>query len=86
MINKHKYILAGVLLLFIIITGIIGYIKRDTIFLHRVEIKYGDNCVETFDNGVLMTPECTEGRAMEEAYNGRQLRNPQWNLNLTYLK
>jgi len=87
MLAKHKYLLASALLLIIIIMGIIVYINRDTIFLHRIVIEYGDGCKETIDNGVLMTPECTEGRRLEAEYNGRKSNYPEWtNLNLTYQK
>jgi len=79
MINKYRYILAGVLILFIIVMGIIVYIKRDTIFLHKIEIQYPDGCIETLHNGVLVSPECIEGRILDEQNKARE----QWYMNLT---
>ena len=81
MLEKHKYLIASALILFIIVMGITVYINRDTIFLHKIEIKYPDGCIEILHNGELVTPICEEGRRLDEENKQRGI--PKWNINQT---
>ena len=82
MLKKYEYLVASVLVLFIIIMSTTVYIKRDIIFLHKIEIQYPDGCIEILHNGELVTPICTEGRRLDELNKQRGISK--WNLNLTY--
>jgi len=57
----------GFVLIIVLIIGISLSIKNyDKWFLNKVELTYPDGCVETFNNGKLITPECKEGRKFYE--------------------
>ena len=69
--KKNRKIIAGCLIAFIIIVSILTYVYRDQVFLHKMSIRYPDNCVEKFENGNLITPECIEGRILKDRQNTR---------------
>ena len=73
--DKNRKILAGCLIAFILIASILTYTYRDVIFLHKMSIMYPDGCVEEFENGELITPECIEGRLLKEQQNVMNTEN-----------
>jgi len=66
LIKKNRKWIALGLLAIIIIMGIFVYNNRDDLFNNRVTITYPDGCVETFENTILVSDLCTEGRLQEE--------------------
>ena len=67
--ETNKKIIAGCLVGFILIASILTYVYKDVIFLHKMSITYPDGCIEKYENGDLITPECIEGRILKEQLN-----------------
>jgi len=79
-----------IILLFIIMVIVGGYIfiNKDNIFMSRVETLYPDGCIEVYEDTVLVTGVCDNGRRMIEnkSYQiGRYENIPklEWNLSQT---
>ena len=67
--EKKKKIIGTILIIFIVVCSVLLYIYRDIAFLNKMEIKYPDGCVEKYENGDLITPECIEGRILMKQQN-----------------
>jgi len=67
--DKKRKIIALILIIFILISGTYIFINKDIIFLNKVIITYPDGCIEKFENGEIITPECIEGRMLMEQQN-----------------
>ena len=81
-----KWGIASVLLIFMIIVSGYLYVNYDKMFTSKVEIRYSDNCIEVYDNDIIITPICTEGRRLLEEQKDKN--KPEWmmaiELNQTY--
>jgi len=64
--EKNKVILACVLIGVILVLGVVIFLNKDTMFRQEINITYPDHCVETYVNGKIVTPNCTNGRMMLE--------------------
>ena len=76
------------LILAVFIVGVVSWLVTnwDEASQRKVEIKYADNCVETYINEELVTDECTLGRELEQKAVEREMRGmQQWNIPLTNL-
>lgn len=80
-INKYrKYIVIG-LLAIIILMSIYVYSHRNSLFTNRAEIVYSDGCKEVYEDTVLVTPICENGRAQE--YTNSNNGNDRWKTGIT---
>ena len=84
---KIIIIITTVLIFVIAITSIYLYTNRDKLFTSTYEFTYPDQCVEVFENDVLITEECILGRQMyEEQLNNNKNIKPmgmkEWKMNL----
>lgn len=70
-ITTGQKIVVAILIVAIIAGVIITAKNKDIWFTSIVEIKYPDGCIETYHNDALVTPECTEGRALMEKQSYR---------------
>lgn len=70
--ETRKKILAGILITFIIVCSTLIIVYREKVFFNAVSVTYPDGCIENYENGELVTPECIEGRLLQEQNN----RNP----------
>ena len=64
-IKKYRKYIALGLLAIIILMGFYVYNHKDELFMNRVVVEYPDGCKETFENAVLVTEMCVEGRDLE---------------------
>ena len=83
-----RIVITIVLLIIMSFTAFYLVKNRDKLFTSAYQITYPDRCVETFENDVLVSEECTIGREkLEKQQNQstiiRPAINAQWNLNLT---
>lgn len=69
--ERNRLIITFVLIGIMLISIIVLFVKRDTIFSQEVQVRYPDNCVEKFRNGVAITPLCTTGRIMQEQQDAK---------------
>jgi len=76
-LKKPRNILAIILVGIIAVMLILVLVNKDNIFKHEIEITYPDQCVEQYEDGELISPECTTGREMLENAN----KEKQWYLN-----
>lgn len=64
--KKIRMGLGGLFIVVIVVTGLILFFNRDTLFTNRAVIEYPDGCVEVYINTVLQGNECTNGRQIVE--------------------
>jgi hypothetical protein len=76
--EKNKKIIVYILIGVIIILSICLVVFRKTIFVQIVKIKFPDGCVETYRNGIAVTPICSNGRMLEKKMN-----NPLYDANIS---
>ena len=63
---KYRNLIAiGLAVLMLVMITIVVY-NWEELSSTKTEIKYADGCIEIFKNDNLTTPECTEGRRLEE--------------------
>lgn len=72
--NK-RLIIALILLLVIIITATLAYVKRDTFFTTITHIKYSNGCEETYRGTQLISPECVIKDTINKTIPNRYLHN-----------
>jgi len=75
--NKRK-IIAVILGIVILIMSVFAYINKDEWFNTKVTLTYSDGCKEIYENAVLTTPICENGRAIEkmmEEQKSQQIQN-----------
>lgn len=76
--DKRKVI--GIILgVIIIVTAIFVFLNKDTIFTRTVTVKYPDGCKEIYNNDVLSSSLCTNGRMLAEANRLKQQQQQQNN-------
>ena len=82
---KPKKLVAIALLIIVAIAGFFLYLQRDRLFVHVYKITYPDRCTETYENDVLVSEACTNGRLLYEESIKRKTptADMQWNLNLS---
>lgn len=64
--NKYRNIIGCLLVLIIVLMGSYMYLNSDNLFKRTVKITYPDGCIETYDNEILVSPECYHGRLLYE--------------------
>lgn len=62
---RGRTIIAIFFILIILFVGYYAYRNKDTYFKSVAKIYYTDGCIEKYENAVLVTPECTYGRALD---------------------
>ena len=67
--DSRQKLIGGGLILLIIVIAVVMIIFRHTIFTQVIEIKFPDGCVEKYENGIAVTPICTNGRMLQEQSN-----------------
>ena len=86
-IKKYRKWIALGLLLIIIAMSFFVFKHKDDLFTNRIEIVYPDGCKELFENAVLVSPLCENGRQMEQdqAIGGGKWPTNQMNFSLENL-
>lgn len=66
MIKSIRFIIGICLIVIMIVMGVYTYNHREEFFSNKVIIEYPDGCVEIYINNEMVSPECTNGRALVE--------------------
>jgi hypothetical protein len=72
--EKIRYIVGGVLIVFILAMSVIFIMNKDTFFQSKIKIVYPDGCTEHYNDTELISPECTIGRSLLEEQNNRGMQ------------
>jgi hypothetical protein len=83
-LTTKKKIMAGVLIAVIIVMTALAIILKDQWFIQRTTITYPDGCKEKYENDILLTDVCENGRFLEEQNSMRRQRQWPMNTNLNF--
>ena len=71
--RKIAVVVFGVIIL---VMSVITYINKDEWFNTKVTLTYSDGCQEVYENSILTTPICENGRALEKMREEQQFQQP----------